>query len=70
MTTPMRPRPRTPISRRLATYFMGVAIGIVLVGFLLNTRRLMVQPADSGAQPAGQGEAQPEADAPAPAGVP
>jgi hypothetical protein len=38
-------------------YFVGVAIGLVLVGFLLSTRRLMVQ--GSGAPGGGPAPAQP-----------
>lgn len=31
-----------PVTRRLGMYFVGVAIGLVLVGFLLNARKIMV----------------------------
>lgn len=38
-----RPRSKSPITRRLGVYFLGVAIGLVLVGFLVNARRAMVR---------------------------
>ncbi len=31
-----------PVTRRLGMYFVGVAIGLVLVGFLLNARKILV----------------------------
>lgn len=31
------------MTKRLGMYFLGVAIGLVLVGFLMTTRHLMVQ---------------------------
>lgn len=34
--------PSKPVTRRLGMYFVGVAIGLVLVGFLLNARKIMV----------------------------
>ena len=40
-------------------YFVGVAIGLVLVGFLMSTRRLMTQgsaPANGGQAPAQPGD--------------
>lgn len=44
------PAPRQPgrsssLSYRLGVYLMGVAIGVVLVGFLLSVRGLILRPA-------------------------
>jgi len=43
------------VTRRLGVYFVGVAIGLVLVGILLNARKLMVRepaPAHGSVDPA------------------
>ncbi|MDQ7012867.1 MAG: hypothetical protein Q9O74_03100 [Planctomycetota bacterium] len=37
-------RPRSSTSRRFAMYFLGVAMGLILVGLLSQMRQIMVPP--------------------------
>jgi hypothetical protein len=52
MPAPRTNRPKSPFSRRLGLYMVGVAIGLFLVGFLLTVRRAFFQPSQSQPPPA------------------
>lgn len=60
MGTPLMPNSqRRPVSQRLGMYFVGVALGLVLVGVLLSARRLMVRPEPAEPAPPAQAEPSP-----------
>ncbi len=52
MTPAPHSRPRSPMARRFGYYFLGVALGLVMVGFLLSLRQVMVtEPQPQGPAP-------------------
>ncbi|MFG0244176.1 MAG: hypothetical protein ACF8R9_15445 [Phycisphaerales bacterium JB054] len=51
-STPQYGRPKGSTVHRIAMYFAGVAIGLILVGLLTQMRQIMVPPAETTPQPA------------------
>lgn len=52
-STPQYGRPKGSTVHRIAMYFVGVAIGLILVGLLMQMRQIMVPPVETTPQTPG-----------------